>query len=118
MNVQSDPVSNNAFVLIVLLPLIKVTGKIWRKVEGDALELDDTSLLETNSFVLSSWSKVWCVWEQSSFRQVNFDGYASSWCPLDKQFLHSLLFFFFLLKIVSEIVNSSLICGFCYTASI
>ena len=43
MNVESDPVSNNAFVLIALLPLIKVTGMIWRKVE-DVLELDDCTL--------------------------------------------------------------------------
>ena len=59
MNVESDPVPNNAFLLIVLLPLIKV--------EGDVLELDDSSLLETNSFVLFSWSKVWCFGEQPSF---------------------------------------------------
>ena len=65
---------------------------IWRKAEGDVLELDHSSLLETNSFVLSSWSKVWCFWEQPSFRQVNFDGHASSWCPLDKEFWHSFLF--------------------------
>ena len=57
MNIDSDPVSNNAFVLIALLLLIKVTGMIWRKVEGDALELNDTNLLENNLFVLSSWSK-------------------------------------------------------------
>ena len=76
VNVESDPVSNNAFVSIVLLPLFKVTGMISRKVEGDVSELDDSSLLETNSFVLSLWSKVWCFWEQPSFQQVNFDGQA------------------------------------------
>ena len=92
MNVESDPVSDNAFVLIVPVPLIKVTGMIWRKVKGDVLELDDFSMLETNSFVLLSWSKVWCFWEQPSFWQVNFDTHASSWCPLDKQFLHNFLF--------------------------
>ena len=54
MNIDSDPVSKNVFVLIVILLLIKVTSMIWRKVEGDALELNDTSLLETNLFVLSS----------------------------------------------------------------
>ena len=43
MNVESDPVSNNAFVLIALLPLIKVTDIIWRKVE-DVLELDDCTV--------------------------------------------------------------------------
>ena len=48
MNIESDPVSNNVLVLIVLLPLIKVTVMIWREVEGDVLELDDSSLLETN----------------------------------------------------------------------
>ena len=67
MNIESDPVSNNVLVLIVLLPLIKVTVMIWREVKGDILELDDSSLLETNSFVLFLWSKVWCFWEQSSF---------------------------------------------------
>ena len=43
MNVESDPVSYNAFVLIALLPLIKVTDIIWRKVE-DVLELDDCTV--------------------------------------------------------------------------
>ena len=122
MNVEPDPVPNNAFVLIVLLLLIKVTGMICRKGEGDALELNDSSLFETNSFVLSSWSKVWCFWEQPSFRQVNFDGHTSSWYYLDEQFLHSLFVwnkvFFFLRKIVSEIGNNSLIYGFCYTACV
>ena len=61
MNV--DPVCNNSFVLIGLLPLIKVSGMIWRKIEGDVLELDDTSQLETNLLVSSSWRKRWCFWE-------------------------------------------------------
>ena len=61
MNV--DPVCNNSFVLIGLLPLIKVSGMIWRKIEGDVLELDDTSQLETNLLVSSSLRKRWCFWE-------------------------------------------------------
>ena len=42
MNV--DPVCNNRFVLIGSLPLMKVSGMIWRKIEGDVLELHDSNL--------------------------------------------------------------------------
>ena len=43
MNV--DPVCNNSFVLIDLLPLIKVSGMIWRKIEGDVLDTATNALI-------------------------------------------------------------------------
>lgn len=58
MSVESEPLSNSAFVLIDLLSLIKMTAMIGRKVEGNVLEIDGCSLLETNLFALLLLSKV------------------------------------------------------------
>lgn len=58
MSVESEPLSNSAFVLIDLLSLIKMTAMIGRKVEGNVLETDGSSLLETNLFALLLLSKV------------------------------------------------------------
>lgn len=58
MSVESEPLSNSAFVLIDLLSLIKMTAMIGRKVEGNILEIDGSSLLETNLFALLLLSKV------------------------------------------------------------
>lgn len=58
MSVESEPLSNSAFVLIDLLSLIKMTAMIGRKVEGNVLEIDGSSLLETNLFALLLLSKV------------------------------------------------------------
>lgn len=58
MSVESEPLSNSAFVLIDLLSLIKMTAMIRRKVEGNVLEIDGSSLLETNLFALLLLSKV------------------------------------------------------------
>ena len=58
MSVESEPLSNSAFVLIDLLSLIKMTAMIGREVEGNVLEIDGSSLLETNLFALLLLSKV------------------------------------------------------------
>lgn len=58
MSVESEPLSNSAFVLVDLLSLIKMTAMIGRKVEGNVLEIDGSSLLETNLFALLLLSKV------------------------------------------------------------
>ena len=115
-NVASEPVSNNAFVLIQVTLLFKITGIICKNAEfvnaldntwfwifsSDGFVIGFTGLLRLTGLKNGSRNKVRCFLLQESIRHFVVDLHSLILCPFNRQFQQScfsLTNFFFSSKV-------------------